>query len=813
MSLAPIPTNEVQECHRLMRDGVINYSGPLVSGMVGILLVPIMLQSLGPELYGLWLAAMSVTGLASALDLGFEWGVVREVAAARTDETIRFMKAAFNAFVVSGLVGALLISFSGVALSGRMHLSAQTWRIAPSVFVLVGLGFIADEILMFANAALEGLRRFDVSNLLAVATTLIRTAGIVILLKMGASLLPVAAWCVVASGIVGFAALKILRRFEPRFGPRMSDFKWNSLRPHIRFALLSQVNAALSKIIWESTPVLIGLIRGSAAIVPYHIGQKFPFGISRTTDRIGGVVFPAASEHGRTQNVAGTRQVLEIGTRWTTTLALPLCLTLWILAPTLLQAWLGQAPADTVLITRLTTAAVLVDSLAVAPIHVLWGRGAVGTVLLVQGITGAVGLGLSVWLLMKIGIVGAACGLLSSLVVGTLVYLRLASNTCGIGILHLLRTTLKGLVLPAAACAVAALAGTHLTNSVGWLHVITISSLAGTVYLLAFYFCGAKPEERVFLRDTWDLPVKTASAIYLRFLIGPSTNNPRSSHAGLSISEKIRWRTNLFVKKATGRLGGITWWSLLCHILKVPIGRLKTPERVLKLVSSTNTLETFATPWGLFSAPRPAQEVLQGLLREIFYEEGYENSEVVISAGDVVIDCGSHVGVFARFALRRGAARVVCIEMDDLNFSCLCENIASESQRTLAFHEALWSRPTSLNFIPGFYSDCHRVAEGGACTYSKSARSLDEIVAQTHLGQVDFIKIDVEGAEPEVLEGALETIRRHRPKLALAVYHDRTEEARIRGLLLEHAIPYEFSYKTLMGVDAYILFGKPLPAV
>ena len=46
----------VSERVRLMRDGIINYSGTFVVEAIGILLVPIRLTGLGREIYGLWMA-------------------------------------------------------------------------------------------------------------------------------------------------------------------------------------------------------------------------------------------------------------------------------------------------------------------------------------------------------------------------------------------------------------------------------------------------------------------------------------------------------------------------------------------------------------------------------------------------------------------------------------------------------------------------------------------------------------------------------------------------------------------------------------
>jgi hypothetical protein len=49
--------------------------------------------------------------------------------------------------------------------------------------------------------------------------------------------------------------------------------------------------------------------------------------------------------------------------------------------------------------------------------------------------------------------------------------------------------------------------------------------------------------------------------------------------------------------------------------------------------------------------------------------------------------------------------------------------------------------------------------------------SIDDYVARQGLTRVDFIKMDIEGAEDAALSGAAETIRRFRPKLAISAYH------------------------------------------
>jgi FkbM family methyltransferase len=50
--------------------------------------------------------------------------------------------------------------------------------------------------------------------------------------------------------------------------------------------------------------------------------------------------------------------------------------------------------------------------------------------------------------------------------------------------------------------------------------------------------------------------------------------------------------------------------------------------------------------------------------------------------------------------------------------------------------------------------------------------TIDLLVRELGLPRVDFIKIDIEGAEREALQGGMQTLRRHRPRLRLDSYHE-----------------------------------------
>lgn len=89
--------------------------------------------------------------------------------------------------------------------------------------------------------------------------------------------------------------------------------------------------------------------------------------------------------------------------------------------------------------------------------------------------------------------------------------------------------------------------------------------------------------------------------------------------------------------------------------------------------------------------------------------------------------------------------------------------------------------------------------------------TIDALVARGALPRVDFLKIDVEGADVGVLEGAAQTLREHRPRLALACYHKPDDLVRFPDLVDSLGLAYRWYVQcsTMTPVDT-VLFGVPV---
>ena len=152
----------------------------------------------------------------------------------------------------------------------------------------------------------------------------------------------------------------------------------------------------------------------------------------------------------------------------------------------------------------------------------------------------------------------------------------------------------------------------------------------------------------------------------------------------------------------------------------------------------------------------------------------YEQRNVVVHDSDVVFDVGAHLGVFTRLALRRGARLVVAIEPNPMNTACLERTFASEiaAGRVRLVKAAAWHTVGSLNFEFGPSSQMgHAAARRGVRTLAVRATTLDAIAAEERLERVDFIKMDIEGAERHALAGARRILAEHKPRMAICIYH------------------------------------------
>jgi FkbM family methyltransferase len=185
------------------------------------------------------------------------------------------------------------------------------------------------------------------------------------------------------------------------------------------------------------------------------------------------------------------------------------------------------------------------------------------------------------------------------------------------------------------------------------------------------------------------------------------------------------------------------------------------------------TLVLWQTPLGEMWAPR-------NTFLDINVREQVLDYYGPLGCGDVVLDCGANIGLFTRKALDAGARRVIAIEPSPEIVECLRRNHAREiaSGRVTVVTEGVWDSEGKVTFQiddENRGADRFNTGKTEGRTLQLPVTTIDALVARLGLERVDFIKMDIEGAEARALRGARSTLGRFRPRMALAAYHKKDD--------------------------------------
>jgi FkbM family methyltransferase len=138
-----------------------------------------------------------------------------------------------------------------------------------------------------------------------------------------------------------------------------------------------------------------------------------------------------------------------------------------------------------------------------------------------------------------------------------------------------------------------------------------------------------------------------------------------------------------------------------------------------------------------------------------------------LGRGAVGIDVGANIGATALImnAFVGEGGRVVAVEPGPLSFALLRKNLGqNDASAVTTLNCAVSCEPGRMTFCENSaYGHLEPDAEG----QQVEVRTLDQIVETLGLSRLDFLKIDTEGFEPQVLEGARATLERLRPVIYL----------------------------------------------
>jgi FkbM family methyltransferase len=149
----------------------------------------------------------------------------------------------------------------------------------------------------------------------------------------------------------------------------------------------------------------------------------------------------------------------------------------------------------------------------------------------------------------------------------------------------------------------------------------------------------------------------------------------------------------------------------------------------------------------------PARYTGQSMEPQVLIRKYFLPPKVIVEDGDIVFDVGAFIGGFTLAVMDR-AKRVIAIEPDPVNNQLLSQNL-KEARNVTIVQKAAWNNDSVLSLYLTYDPTSSSLLK--PATWFKKvlveAIRLDTLMYKLGIDRIDFLKIDAEGAEPEVLEG------------------------------------------------------------
>jgi FkbM family methyltransferase len=192
--------------------------------------------------------------------------------------------------------------------------------------------------------------------------------------------------------------------------------------------------------------------------------------------------------------------------------------------------------------------------------------------------------------------------------------------------------------------------------------------------------------------------------------------------------------------------------------------------------------------------------------------------------GDIVVDIGAHMGRYTIISSKRVGAngKVVAIEAHPSNFEMLKSNIKlNQLTNVIPLNYAAYSKETKINlYLPdeeSGYTMHHSIMSNYVFTKYKdktedkfvevSANTLDYLLQLNEITDVNWVKIDVEGAEFEVLKGASNVLSKSKDIALLIEVHGKDTYEPIIESLRSYNFKIDFE-KTYENGEKHIIALK-----
>ena len=391
-----------------------NWAGLFITGVVGVVITPLMIHKLGALQYGLWILVSSLLDYYGLLDLGIRAAVFRFAARysgmqAREELDETFVSSLSVSGVICAAVCVLSLLLAGVLppffLKGAEGLATFRWLVML-IGTSLGLAFPTRILASYLSA----LQRWDLFNLAPILTVVTRAILIVAVLRAGYGVLEVGVVTFAISVAGLFIHLAFVLRADRNACFDWRRTRWARVRELFGFSFHSSLLLVGDYLRFYSDSIVIARVLAISLVTPFSVAGKLIEYFKQIIIAAGG---PISGEMSELDGQGKEDELRHLFVRSTRMMALLVVLggSLLILnGKALIELWVGKELLPSYPILVLLAAAYIIGLAQQPSLLAVIARAQHGPLGWWTVAEGLANLGLSIYWAKEYGIIGVALG-------------------------------------------------------------------------------------------------------------------------------------------------------------------------------------------------------------------------------------------------------------------------------------------------------------------------------------------------------------------------------------------------------------------
>lgn len=491
---------------RIAITSLLNLFNISMSFVLGLILLPLMIRYLGKEGYGVWvlLTAFSVvSGFMSLLDLGVQSAIVKFVSEYYVRNEINKINQIFSAglylFIGLGFIGAIFLSlFSYFFLTEVFNIPPGLKELTRLMFLLLAVQILFDFPGLILSAVIDGLQRYDLNRAVMFVYVIVFSSALILLLLSGYGLFSLSMTMLIMSILKVillvivllhlFPELKLLINFESGILNRVFNFSWRMF--------LIRINAIIYNTMDKT---IIGTILNTSRLTEYDVANKLRSISITPLSLFAYQVTPSASMLYGMDDKTRLQDFLIKGTKYQMAISVPVITSVLILSERFIEIWIGHEYVYIVSFARLFVVSVFIDAMIAVGQNMLIGVGRIKPLIWISMMSTIGNLAVSIFLTIKLGVMGVMWGTLFGLLICLGPYLWLFKDTFKVALSVLWKKSFQPAFLVSAVFAVLLFSADIVYSPQNLLSFIVMVGCSMVVYALLFFFFCLNSNEKTMI--------------------------------------------------------------------------------------------------------------------------------------------------------------------------------------------------------------------------------------------------------------------------------------------------------------------------